>query len=336
MRNDFFMWGERGLVTTFLLDLSSCCSSNILPIFLQEIELADKNRIVFAPQKIWCIIEPDFGKKGFGAPDAIIVFENGLEEKIVIIFEGKRTTYSKSSKNPSRRGVRGFNSSINGQLELNYRLTLALSEFSPANQTLNEQPWISKTRYAKLRKLKNLNVIENVVQPIAGLNLDSYYHIILTTDRTNPLIKNNNLPQLFDKNDYDKWDSFKSNFGWINYEILKNIAENSFKNGKFLDTFKMNLNNMDFTDVSSGYSIIYTPAINPKVLFHFSWVKESGVLRNYKDKFSKPEEIHEYKTSEIRNKIKKEIIPEERRRPVTDRGYWYDYIQKLKKEWQVI
>ena len=31
------------------------------------------------------------------------------------------------------------------------------------------------------------------------------------------------------------------------------------------------------------------------------------------------------------DKIKEEIIPKERR-PVTDIEYWYDYIQKLKKD----
>lgn len=244
MKNNFLMWGERGLVTTFLFDLSSLKNPSNFLNFLENIELADGKKINFKPQKIKCIIEPDFGNKGFGHPDALILFENTDQEKILIFFEAKLITYGQSSKN---REHENFNSSINGQLELNHRLTIALSRFSSGNRILEEPSWIEKTdyineRYTKLRILKNEKVIERMVKPMVDLKISSlnYYHIILTKDDTNPLLTEKNLPQLFDENNIDRWSDLKTNFGWINFENLKQFAEKYFEDGKFLDTLDLN------------------------------------------------------------------------------------------------
>jgi len=244
MKNNFLMWGERGLVTTFLLDLSSLKTPSNFSNFLEIIELADGKKINFKPQKIKCIVEPDFGNKGFGHPDALILFENTDQEKILIFFEAKIKTYNQYNKN---RGEEKFNSSINGQLELNHRLTIALSKFASGNGILKEPSWIAKTdyineRYKELRILKDKKVIEKIVKPIVDLKINNrnYYHIILTNDYTNPLLTEKNLPQLFDENNKDRWSDLKTNFGWINFKNLKQFAEKYFENGEFLDTLDLN------------------------------------------------------------------------------------------------
>jgi hypothetical protein len=239
MENGFFMWGERGLVATFFLDLLPSQSHNNLSKFLKEIELANGNRIKFEPQKMWCIIEPNFGNRGFGQPDAIIVFENSKQEKIAILFEAKiNKNYSQSSNS---RGKKGFNSSINGQLELNYRLTNALNAYPSEEGHLKEPTRISNY-YDKTRCLKDKKVIDKIVKTIVAFNIDyrNYYHVILTNDETNPLISNNNLPQLFDNNNINKWNELRSNFGWINEKKLKHFAQEYLKNGKFLGTLELN------------------------------------------------------------------------------------------------
>ncbi|VVB91331.1 Uncharacterised protein [uncultured archaeon] len=246
MENNFLMWGERGVVTTFLLDLTSF---QTISKFLDEIEFADGNRIKFEPQKMRC--EPDFGRDGFGTPDAIIILENINKEKIVIIIEAKLSKYIVASKNPSNRGKDKFNSKINGQLELNYCLTRAMSEFTFKKTVLEEPSWILKTNYnierkGYLRIIKDIDVIENIVKPFALPDIDSYYHIILTDDNSNPLITNTNLPELYDENNNNMWDTFKSNFGWINYLKLKQLAEHYFKDGKFLGTLKLNSRLSDY------------------------------------------------------------------------------------------
>lgn len=336
MCHDFLMWGERGFVTTLLLDLTSFQTPDNISNFLNEIELANGNKIQFEPQKIRCIIEPDFGREGFGTPDAIIILENINQEKIIIIFEAKLSNYGDSSKNPSLRGTDKFNSTINGQLELNYCLALAMSEFTHESSVLEEPSWILKTRYnvernGKLRIMKDVNIIENMVKPFAISNICSYYHIILTDEISNPLIKNVNLPELYDENDIDKWDIIKSNFGWINYIKLRKFAENYLKDGRFLDTFELNSGNLDSLknplDASKGVLIIYAPSINDKVLFHFSWKNDVSVLRNYKDKSSNPDKIS-YTKSEVLKKIKNIFIPDNIRN-IDDIQFWYDYIQKL-------
>lgn len=338
MENNFFMWGERGLVATFLLDLSCFQNQSVLSDILKEIELADGKRINFEPKKMRCTIEPDYGNSGFGHPDAIIELENVDNKKIIILFEAKTGSYKESSKNSSQRANENFNSSINGQLELNYCLSLALSNFYPENHVLEEPSWILNTRYNEercdeLRKVSNPNVIEKLVKPFISSDIHSYYHIILTNEDSNPLTRSYNLPELYDKDNINRWKDFKSNFGWVNYAKLKKIAEIYFKKGKFLDTFELNSKNMSYLDdpfyASRGTFIIYAPTVDDKVLFHLSWRGETSVLRNYKDKSSQPEEIC-CKTSEIKKEIKIRIIPEEIK-PISEIEFWYNYIRKLKE-----
>lgn len=342
IENQFYMWGERGLVATFLLDLCLQSSPIAMLRFVEEIELADGEPIEFCPRQMWCMVEPDFGNRGFGHPDAVIVLENAPQDKIVVLFEAKRGTYYAAMKS---RGEEGFNSSINGQLELNYRLTLALSVFSPKDKVLEETSWISDTRYETLRKLKNPNVIEKVVKPISGLGLSSYYHVILTNDRTNPLMSGSSiLPELYDEYNNNRWDDLKSRFGWINYESLRNIAENSVEDGQFLATWDINSTNIETirnlsNDMKSrGVSVIYAPEICSDDLLHFSWREESTALRRYENEFSKPIPIRKYSTSEVRDKIEKEKIPTGRGmewKSIDNIKHWYNYIQEVKKEWNI-
>jgi len=337
-KNNFLMWGERGLVTTFLLDLSQFQNPVNLSKFLGEIELADGKRIDFQPKNMKCIIEPDFGNQGFGHPDAIIILQDNNNKKITILLEAKRVSYNKSSKNSSERINQKFNSSINGQLELNYCLTLALTSFISDNNTLEEPSWILRTNYndereGELRKVINPYVIEQLAKQIICSEISSYYHIILTNEDTNPLNNNFNLPELYDENNNNMWENLKSNFGWINYTKLKKFAENHFKEGKFIETFNLNSDNMGYLDhpleASRGTMIIYAPTIKENTLLHLSWKYDTSILRNYIDESSVRIE-HRCKTSEIKDKIELRLVPGEIK-SYKETKFWYNQIQKLYK-----
>ena len=207
IETNFYYWGERGLVTTFFLDLLQNKNASGILDFISIIEFQNKPNIDH--QTVKCIdilIEPDFSNTGFGHPDAIfsIQFFNG--KKYVFILEAKRSTYIEAAKDKSSRGTQGFNSCINGQMELNYCLTLALEKFRHGDRILIEPEWILETNYQDERKgvlrcLKKSGVINDVVSKLVSEPTENYFHIILTNDAENPFDTTDKryLPQLFIK-----------------------------------------------------------------------------------------------------------------------------------------
>ena len=116
------------------------------------------------------------------------------ETQAVLFVEAKLTTYEKASWPEAQRGCKQFNSKINGQLELNHRLGLALQGFHPeVDSSLAEPEWILDTGYKTAlpgipRSVKKPAVPELVAGRLAGLSPDCYYHLAITTDDDAPLV----------------------------------------------------------------------------------------------------------------------------------------------------
>lgn len=165
------MWGERGLVTTFLLDLMQCKDNNSSLEFMKSVYRDDNKDLNFQNAdalSFSVLVEPDFSNKGFGHSDAVFVikFRNG--HKNIFFLDAKGNTYLKSQNNSSERDKEGYNSSINGQLELNYCLSRTLMNFGEGAEVLIAPEWMLKTGYnverkGQLRLLKNKAVIDSVV-----------------------------------------------------------------------------------------------------------------------------------------------------------------------------
>jgi hypothetical protein len=178
-----------------------------------------------------------------------------------------------------QRLVAGYNSSLNGQLELNHCLALALSEYREGILTLSEPAWVLHSPYAierrgRLRSLKNRVVIEEVAKPFSGLPFRSYYHLLITTDESNPLDKPSNevaCPELYHP-DYpfqNCWKDLRSQYGWISWDAIASIVRNLSSNEKlreplFLATFEPNRRN--FKSVS-GLVPEEAPAIDDERTF---------------------------------------------------------------------
>ncbi len=75
--------------------------------------------------------------------------ENG-ENRFVIILEANRGCYLNACKPVASRGIlrSGYNSSLNGQLELDFALVLALGNFDENDPELIEPEWILETPYS--------------------------------------------------------------------------------------------------------------------------------------------------------------------------------------------
>ena len=310
----FYYWGERGLVTTFFMDLIQSKNPNCILGFISLIEF--KNPVIIKPEEIKrfdIIVEPDFANTGFGHPDTIFSISFSNNKKYVFILEAKRGTYLKACKDKSARGSEGYNSSLNGQLELNYCLTKALEKFRAGDNILIEPEWILETPYKNERKgnlrcLKRSSIIKNVVSKFASEPIENYFHIILTNDNENPLdnTEKRYLPELFVKTTvngkldiYNCWNLLKKKqFGWLNFKKLVQYIKQNEKdfvfNSFFIRTYDLNktgLNNrseninlsVNHQNNSTtlfpndrGVCLIYVPIIAANTFLHFSWGNSKG------------------------------------------------------------
>jgi hypothetical protein len=181
------------------------------------------------------VVEPDFSNQGFGHPDGLIKFELNDGTCSVVILEAKRLAYGKVCAPPATRGGAGYNSFLNGQLELNHCLALALSDHKGEGLELREPDWIVHSPYNsdrrnKVRSLKNQAVIEQVVRPFSGLPFRSYFHLVITTDTSNPFDNPANQdfwPELYHP-DYpyqNCWKELRSQFGWVSWDSVESTTE---------------------------------------------------------------------------------------------------------------
>ena len=255
---DLQMCGERGLISSFLIDLSKKPVSSLIDFLSNTIEFKiplrlNPNNI----KKIGIIIEPDLGKQGFGSPDAIIVLHWTTGERKVFIVEAKLSSFEKSCT-VNDRIEKGYNSTLKGQLELNYCLSLALSKFKQSDSQLVEPDWIKGTPYVEERKskpslksqvryLKKNSILKDIVPELSGISLNNYYHIVVTKEDENPLIGNKAFhPDIYTEQhcSESQWHKVNNQFGWINYKKMKTYIESSSES-LFLKTYKR-LNSLIF------------------------------------------------------------------------------------------
>lgn len=364
-RSEFLMWGERGLMATFFADLHLASSLDAIGDFLRMVEIGSPRFPRQADSVIW-LIEPDFGNRGFGHPDAILRIESGAQS-FVLIIEAKRTPYVKATMPAAQRDVPGFNSSINGQVELNYVLAICLPSFKPVDTELIEPDWISRTPYSSERKglrrhLRNQVVLRKVVDRFAGLPSEHYFHIVLTTDESNPFsdaAARPLLPQLYRAHSphTDAWDELSCQFGWFNYTGMKRLVIALRDTGGlggtslFLDSYELNGPNMSGGQLShgrperhswlrehenaapvapraKGVSVIYAPALSANTFLHFSWLGESCALRDYSaSAVTQPNPVRQYTTSYVRSVIRREDVVHGP--AITDTAYWHTAIRQL-------
>jgi len=274
----FIMWGERGLVATMLLDLhrSKGCAS--WSSFLKACDFEpNPSWLEEAIKSVAVVVEPDFSNEGFGHPDGIIKVEYESGAMAVLILEAKRLPYAKCCVLPNNRGGAGYNSTLNGQLELNHCLALALSQFGPESTSLTEPNWVLHCPYAverrgRLRALKNPVVIEEVAHRFAGLPFRSYYHIVITTDDSNPLENPENTgfwPELYHP-DYpfqNCWNELRSQFTWISWRSVEAclrgfIGEGGVHESLFVPSYETNRRNFKQASATVAEQLAESEAVD--------------------------------------------------------------------------
>jgi hypothetical protein len=136
----------------------------------------------------------------------------------VLILEAKRTRNIEACWPPETPGHSGYNSKLNGQLELNHCLAFALSQWRQELPARGDQPY-AYARKDSIRSVKNASVLRHFVYRFGGIQFGDFKHIVITTDETNPFKKSDSeryLPALYtpDSLTESRWTPLKERFGW--------------------------------------------------------------------------------------------------------------------------
>ena len=346
-------WGERGLVGALFHDLSAVKDLKRWTEFICQISFGSIGRSWAPLKNVHVVVEPSFGNLGFGRPDAAALLEFDDKGRVVIFFEAKRGLYAEAATLPVGRAKKGFNSTINGQLELNHRLALALESWT-SSSVLEEAEWILETPYAvsRVRKVKDRDVIETLLKPLRGLQHTSYLHVILTLDRRNPFddpAVRAYMPQIFlCGSDADQWQTERERFGWVGWSGILNLIRGWSTRGEtslFLETWTFlglkspeedpalrgeptaSAHCWSATRPAQGVSLIFAPQLNPSTYLHFSWKQESCALRDYsQSNADMPEPDRSRRTHQVLGLIEDELPTGPERPRYTDVRSWHQRV----------
>lgn len=227
---DITLWGERGLVCAAFLELVQTQDVATWHAFCEQcVAGGPRFEAVIAKTKV--IIEPSFGNVGFGHPDAIIRFDLENGESRAFVVEAKCKRYAKSCCLPGARGAQGYNSKLNGQLELNHCLAMALSEWTVAAADLRDSAWIASSPYNEdrhdgVRRVAKDSVMESLVAPFSGIQFRHFTHLVITTDANDPFDDpecRQYLPEIYTAESPNRscWDALRSQFAWTSWAHIE-------------------------------------------------------------------------------------------------------------------
>ena len=232
-------YGERGLVNACLLDLRQ---SNRLPELLrsigflfrepQHIDVPDDSNVVV-------IVEAGFAE--FGWPHARIVANTPDHRRYVVFVEAKAGLYLAEAQNYSIREP-GFNSSINGQFTLRYRLVQALRGFNANNSRLMEPVDVARV-YGEANRPRRLAKPENIAHIVRPHLLDAEYLLVAplmievmygsTSKLENRTCCLSLLARLWQMRtvqrglyDPNLWQQHRPSFGWIGFRDIEQLVGN--------------------------------------------------------------------------------------------------------------
>jgi hypothetical protein len=195
------------------------------------------------------VVEAGFGE--FGNPDLMIVCAARDESKPYCVFvEAKAGTYQASMADNTQRMTVGYNSTINGELSLKYRLATALENAKPHNGEIAEivEPKPTFEQYLdrlgdtnkrprhvrKPKTLKLLNALGLIGMPesrclYVALTWDNTHHVFFNDSGVDA---NKNLPLFLSGSGRDLFDEMKPRIGWLGFAGVES-ALNLNRNPEF-------------------------------------------------------------------------------------------------------
>ena len=227
--DNLHFYGERGIVNGLVLDIKD--DLELGKKVIKKISWCDHSNKDWISNidEIQYFVEPGFSK--FGQPDLIMICTLSDDTKRYLIIEAKATPYAGSAmSNTKGMAQKGYNSSINGQLSLDYRLALALNDYK-GEGILQELESVFKGYQKALgdynpgpRKACKAELIKLIVKPyFLGLQLNNTYFIAMTRDMgENPLnvVDDDFKPKVLDSGGNDCWAEYAPQFGFLSLQKL--------------------------------------------------------------------------------------------------------------------
>ena len=185
------------------------------------------------------IIEANFCD--FGRPDAMVVVEAGNGERYLFIVEAKVGTYADSAEDFRTRDKKGFNSTLNGELTLRYRLLAAIQEYQRGGHRLSEPSDLARAYGSAPRRLYKVDNLRNIVEAyLLAIPQNHCFLVALTTDQRNPwediaarapeFLPDVRSPSVDGDGRYEgadwqpehnEWVAKRDRFGWISFEMAR-------------------------------------------------------------------------------------------------------------------
>jgi len=229
-------YGERGVVNAVVAGIMKAGVPGAIA-FLEAVTWAKRPNWLGHIKSVELIVEVGCGE--FGDPDLIIVYTTKNNQCFAILVEAKVISYQTSAgTNQSGIRVKGYNSTINGQLSLKYRLALALSqadendnELSESNAVYNayKRPWTKKGLGDTIswpRHLKKPSVLSLLHDAgLVGLPFEHFYFVAWTWDR-NPFFESPDFhdsvqrPLFLDQDGNEQWEKMFPQLGWIGFNQI--------------------------------------------------------------------------------------------------------------------
>lgn len=241
MPNVIHFYGERGLVDSLFLDLQS---AGKIAAFMNEIEFPfrEPTRLgLLDDAEVAVIIEAGFGgnRAGFGWPDAVVVATLPGGGKVVVFIEAKAGLYADEAADFTAR-QKGFNSKINGQLTLKFRLAQALRAYRRGGKRLVEPDDVARSygEAARPRRLAKIDNLRNIVDEyLVGDEVECLF-VALTDDDANvwpaldevsgllpfvpePLSLDADAPDELWSVARNAWADRKKYFGWVGFAAVE-------------------------------------------------------------------------------------------------------------------
>lgn len=342
------MWGERGLVSTFFADLGD----DAAPLWTQFLSLIGFH-LAGEIKNVWCVVEPDFGSRGFGKPDVIakIEFENETISDFVFVMEAKRDSYRLTSIPCANQFDQGFNSSANGQIELNHRLAMCLALFHQGDSCLTESNWISDSIYTgpddNLRRLSDLVVLEKLVEKVCGLPIENYIHVLIDESPGNPLvdpgISDDRKPRIYDQTGNCRDDFVANRFLWVAWSQLHEFAIEK-QMARFLASYELNKEKLGCSSSNPERLPYQLDGLNRGVaavrihkndcfktsrIVHFSWDGNSCRIRDFLRHTGAPPASNPLRTDEVVQSVDVLKVYRSDRVSVGDHAWWREELLKL-------
>lgn len=250
MPNVIHFYGERGLVDSLLLDLQA---AGKLADLLNGVEFPFRNPTrlgIAADAEIVVVVEAGFGgnRAGFGWPDAILIATLPTGGKVVCFVEAKAGLYADEAADFTDR-KKGFNSKINGQLSLRFRLAQALRAYRRGGKRLVEPDDVARAygEQGRPRRLVKADNLRKVVEPYllaADENQTVEYLFVALTDDDanvwqgmaddsprlpfvpNPLAADEDAPEdLWVVSRNTPWADNKKAFGWVGFRAVEDLVK---------------------------------------------------------------------------------------------------------------